>query len=438
MLGIANAIINNLLNNVFHAIWFYILTTNPKHSKQKMIMFCAISVVIAELLSLFTILGFGVEGKAFTLLYIAGSLVYIALYVFILQGGSKLKAFFIFFTYICAWAAVYVVSMILYNNVFGKWEPSIWIIRTFFNLILLLLYQLVFRRKIEKSGVAIEKASPMLVIVSGMAYFLLPILMIIYAFSEQNNLSLAATLFLLIFSVVVYVLMFSFIKHIARENELTAIEMQNKYLSDAVKNFEMQEKEIQQKRHDYRHHNALLAEYAKNGDTDAIIEYLNAYEKKEERKDKRLCANKTVDYILRSFLQKAENAGIEMTVNTAMHKETTVADTDLVAMVANMLENAINGCEKAHGQKKIDISVYHKDFKLVLLCKNTCTKNVKFENGIPVRKLGGGVGVQSMIASSDKYGGVYDFSLENGIFTCMFILNDVKSANCPLENANYP
>ena len=169
MLGTANAIINNLLNNVFHAVWFYMLTANPKHSKLKMGIFCVLSVVIAEALSLFTIFGFGVEGKAFTLLYIAGSLVYVVLYVFILQGGSKLKAFFIFFTYICAWAAVYVTSMVLYNNIFGKWEPSIWIVRTFFNLALLPVYQLFFRVKIEKSGVAIEKASPMLVMVSGMA-----------------------------------------------------------------------------------------------------------------------------------------------------------------------------------------------------------------------------------------------------------------------------
>ena len=426
MLGTTNAIINNLLNNIFHAVWFYMLTTNPKHSKIKMGIFCALSVVIAEVLSLFTIFGFGVEGKAFTLLYVAGSLVYVILYVFILQGGSKLKAFFIFFTYICAWAAVYVISMVLYNNVFGKWEPSIWIIRTFVNLILLPVYQLVFRAKIEKSGIAIEKASPMLVMVSGMAYFLLPILMIIYAFNEQNNLSLAATLFLLVFSVVVYVLMFHFIKHIGRENELLAIEMQNKYLTDAVKNFEKAEKEAQQSRHDYRHHNALLTEYAKSGDTDAIIEYLNAYGEKEQKKANSLCANKTVDYILRSFLQKAENADIKMTVSTAMRSETTIVDTDMVAILANMLENAIHGCNKAQGQKKIDISVYHKDFKLVLLCKNTCGRNVRFENGIPVRKLGGGVGVQSMIASSDKYGGVYDFSAENGMFTCMFILNDVK------------
>ena len=425
MLGVTNAIINNLLNNVFHAIWLYLLAVEPKYTKRKRILFCGLSVVVAEALSLFTIFDFGVEGKAFTLLYIVGSLVYAVLYIFLLQGGKKLKACFIFFSYICVWAAVYVVAMVLFNHVFRGWEPSIWIVRSVCNIALLFLYQFFIKAKIIKSGAAMEKASGMLVAVSGMAYLLLPILMLVYAFREQTTWSLLVTIFLLLFSLVVYWLLFRFIRQIERESELRGIELQNKVLTETVHNFEAAEQDARRIRHDQRHHDQMLLEYMKSGDTQAAISYLSQYDRqKQEDAPENFCANRTVNNILRVYLRKARQKGIAITTNIAMGETTAVADADLVAILGNMLENAINGCMTAEGARSMEVSIRHQDIKLVLQCRNTCAGNVPFENGLPVRK--GGVGVSSILASAEHYGGDVVFSEEGGVFTCAVLLNDMR------------
>ena len=48
---------------------------------------------------------------------------------------------------------------------------------------------------------------------------------------------------------------------------------------------------------------------------------------------------------------------------------------------------------------------------------NPCENTVRFENGLPVSdRPGHGIGVQSICAIVQRYGGVYDFLVQNGRF----------------------
>ncbi len=429
MLGVTNAIINNALNNILHAIWFYMLTQKPKHSKLTTAMLAALSVVIAEVLSLFTIFNYGVEGPAFTILYLIGTLVYVFFFVFLMNGEKKLKSLFIFFSYICVWATVYVISMVLYTYVFQSWEPSIWILRTIFNVILFVLYHYFFKTKIVRNGVAIEQASRALLLVSGMAYLLLPTLMIIYAFGERSLFILLCTAFLIAFAVAVYTLIFRFIGQVAREQQMQELELHNKYLLQRAENFEALEREVQKDRHDYKHHNAMLLQYAQNGDIKSMMDFLVGFDAREEEKYIQLCNNKIIDNILRSFLRKSENCKIVMNMDTKIDSQTNIKDVDMVAILGNMLENAVNACMASPEPRLIDVSIVKKGIKVVLEVKNTATGNIRFENGIPKRVKGGGVGVQSILYYADQYQGDVVFNYENGVFTCCVILNDISPKN---------
>ena len=429
MLGLTNAIINNALNNVFHAIWLCMLTQKPKHGKWVTALLASLSVVIAEALSLFTIFNYGVEGPAFTLLYIIGSVVYICFFVFLMNGEKKLKSLFMFFSYICVWAAIYVISMVLYTYVFTEWEPSIWILRSLFNIILLLLYHYIFEARIATKGEAIEQASKTLLLVSGMAYLLLPILMIVYAFGDRSFLLIFLTMFIIAYAAAVYALIFRFIKQVAREQQMQEVELHNKYLLQKAENFDLLEREMQKDRHDYKHHNAMLLQYAENGDIKGMIEYLDGFEAREDEKYKSLCNNKIVDNILHSFLRRAESHNIVMNIDTTIDLETNIQDVDMVAILGNMLENAVNGCIEAPEPRTIDVSIKKKGIKLVIKVMNTASGKIKFDNGVPVRKKGGGIGVQSILHYSDHYQGDVVFKYENGVFSCCVILNDIPTKN---------
>ena len=70
-----------------------------------------------------------------------------------------------------------------------------------------------------------------------------------------------------------------------------------------------------------------------------------------------------------------------------------------------------------------DVGIVSWTIGLVVMVASNILISTLFDAGV----AGNEQTVQSMIASSNKYGGVYDFSAENGMFTCMFVLNDVKN-----------
>lgn len=73
-----------------------------------------------------------------------------------------------------------------------------------------------------------------------------------------------------------------------------------------------------------------------------------------------------MDNILRVYLRKARENGITVTTDIDMRENTAVADVDLVAILGNMLENAINGCMSSKGVRALELSIWHRGVKLVL------------------------------------------------------------------------
>ena len=54
-------------------------------------------------------------------------------------------------------------------------------------------------------------------------------------------------------------------------------------------------------------------------------------------------------------------------------------------------------------------------------------EDIQFENGIPKSKIGDGIGVPSILRSAKRYGGEYDFSLQNGVSSCQLLLKASKT-----------
>lgn len=64
----------------------------------------------------------------------------------------------------------------------------------------------------------------------------------------------------------------------------------------------------------------------------------------------------------------------------------------------------------------MDVQFYERAGKLFLQVTNPCGP-VRFENGLPVSdRPGHGVGVQSICAIVQRYGGVYAFLVQDGRF----------------------
>lgn len=174
-------------------------------------------------------------------------------------------------------------------------------------------------------------------------------------------------------------------------------------------------------RHDLRHHLQYLAACLENGQTGQAQNYIfGICEEIKTQNVRRYCENEAANLILSAFAGRAERAGIVMNIQGALPAFILVSDSDLCVLLSNALENAIYACQPmvaAGIPCDIDVQVYVRNDKFFLQVTNPCRNGVRFEHGVPVSdRPGHGIGVQSICAIVERYGGIYAFSVQDGRF----------------------
>lgn len=174
-------------------------------------------------------------------------------------------------------------------------------------------------------------------------------------------------------------------------------------------------------RHDLRHHMQYLSSCIDNGRYQQAQEYIHEIcSGIEENKITVFCQNEVANLIISSFAGRAKDFGIPIEVRAEISQSIPVSESDLCVLLCNSLENALHACQK---QKEkglsgtIQVSMYEKKSKIFLQIINSCDTNILFDHGIPVTaEAGHGLGVRSICAIVERYGGIYDFSVKDDRF----------------------
>lgn len=229
------------------------------------------------------------------------------------------------------------------------------------------------------------------------------------------------------------ILVFRFYLHIGREKEFERenqlIQMNYRLLERQIEILEESVESARRLRHDIRHHNAVLAECARRGQTEELLQYLREYDREtDEGIPEVICANAAVNNMLSAYTRKAEREQIKVTLDVELGKNLEMPGIDLVAILANAYENAIYACMEVKRSLKeqecfINLMLKKKKNKLIISCSNTCRKETVLKDGKPKSEFTGGVGVSSIIRTAEKYGGEYDFKNDNGVFVFRLIMN---------------
>ena len=176
-----------------------------------------------------------------------------------------------------------------------------------------------------------------------------------------------------------------------------------------------------QYRHDMRHHLQYVSACIENGQEEQAQAYISGVCKEiEAQKVERYCENEAANLILSAFAGRAKKEGIQMKVKGTLPSFIMVSDSDLCVLLSNALENALHACQSLAAAKEtcvINVQFYIRDGHLFLQVENPCRDNVPFENGIPVsHEPGHGIGVQSICAIVERYGGMCTFLVQNHHF----------------------
>lgn len=213
------------------------------------------------------------------------------------------------------------------------------------------------------------------------------------------------------------------------ENKIALVEMNNRQLNIQLSMIQDSVEEARRIRHDMRHYNLLVAQYAEKGQIKELLQYVSDYVILNDTDDEpTYCDNVAANNILSAYVHKAKRQGIKVKLDVALEQEIAIHDLDLVAMLANLMENAIHGCINAKKPEPfIELYVGRKASKLVIYERNTAREDIQFENNMPKSEYGNGIGVSSIIRSAKRYGGEYDFSVDNGVFSCQLLLKVPKA-----------
>ena len=218
----------------------------------------------------------------------------------------------------------------------------------------------------------------------------------------------------------VYPVIFSSINSLSEAALKREVETQNKLLLAQIEAENIQLLADSRARHDRRHHDLVMLEFANNNDIESVREYLENLVESENKVwgEVRYCDNMTANTVLTAYEKKAKEKGISVKISANVSRDIDILPQDLVIVIANLFENAINATAKLKNKNKfIDISIKENSNRLLIKMENPCKGNLVFDESCF------GIGISSVVETAKKYDGMYDFSAENGVFSAKISLN---------------
>lgn len=198
----------------------------------------------------------------------------------------------------------------------------------------------------------------------------------------------------------------------------------NLQISQSVREIETlrrSQEKTREHRHDLRHHMQYVSSCIENEKFEQAQSYIRGIcSEIENNQVIPFCENEAANLILSAFAGRAKEKGICMKIKAQIPKEIHVSESDLCVLLSNALENALHACEKfqeTNIRGMIEVCAFMNKNRLFFEIKNSSEEELTFVNGIPVSFCPGhGIGVKSICALVDRYGGIYRFASEEKQF----------------------
>ncbi len=181
-------------------------------------------------------------------------------------------------------------------------------------------------------------------------------------------------------------------------------------------------------RHDYHNHIQSIKAMMAMGKQEELSDYLDNLEKDLDSIDIAIrTGNVGLDAILSSKVSIARKNEIEVNCTAKVPQDLNISDVHLCAIVGNLMDNAIEACEKISDKTAPRfIRVYIGLFKSQLyisVSNSTCEKHRKKLSDLITTKLGEhGFGLRRIDKIAEKYDGYVNRKNEPGIFATEVML----------------
>ena len=322
-------------------------------------VFCAAFVCLITLS--YTMLGESPQyyAGAFT------STIIMSFFVFLYTSAdSTCKKVFLFISYANVFCMFVCISLLLTSIFFkGASELTVYyarnIIRTILFIPMVFIYIRFLRPTVRTVSGKQRKTWYSISVVSVLFLAIFALFLVIFH-SEYAHIGRYIpffAIFVLLYMSILWVI-FGTVEAMIDESNAELINQNVAYLQGQLKTAKEHELAAKTVRNDFRHHNRNLVSRLEKGEIEDAVKYLKQYDHSlNESKINEFCPHITVNAILNSFYNKAQKNGIKAFIEADTSESTPVTDMDFVAVLSNLLENAVNGCIecKSNGEIRVNI-----------------------------------------------------------------------------------
>ncbi len=248
---------------------------------------------------------------------------------------------------------------------------------------------------------------------------------IIYHATERNyNIFLFVVLCLLFINICQYYTMIYISKKNISEQKLSLLKMQVEMQEENIQNLKEKYDETSKLRHDIKNYLSCSLEMAEHGDIEELINYLKTITEKRVYAASNYynAKRKVIGAVVNSKLGEAENKGFHIKCLITDEMDS-IPDIDIGIMLANLLDNAIEACEKNKGESDISLKTWSSAGYYCLEINNTVEMDILSCNPhlatVKKDKKIHGVGLKSVRDIIDKYDGMINFEQKSNKF-CVY------------------
>ena len=238
-------------------------------------------------------------------------------------------------------------------------------------------------------------------------------------------------LFMFVGLMVVNLLTFDMLRRThERERQMREMQLMVERADSTARLYRAKSNNYEQQRarnHEFKSRIAAIGMLARKGEYDRLLEMVEDVET-DYRNDRTFhdTGNIIVDNILDIKTDEMKMEGIDFHTKLGDLKELTIKDDDLVIILSNLLENAIEACRKCNKDREISFKFTIEEGNTILLMSNTYDGYSIMKNGtyISTKTDPGehGIGIKNIIRAIEKYHGDYTMEEKDGIFSFYMLI----------------
>lgn len=232
---------------------------------------------------------------------------------------------------------------------------------------------------------------------------------------------------MIVINIVFYTLLAKLDREYNLKIENRLLKQKNSLQLEYVKNTNALNEEIRAIRHDMKNRIIYLKEIFLNGSYEEGISYADNMIEKIDSMHKQIYTGRfAFDAVVNTKLMEAGDKNISVVYNIMCSLDNNIEDDDLVSLIGNIFDNAIEACECVQGRKEIYLEAKKAHSYLLITIKNTVRESVLKNN--PQLKstkkdvINHGLGTKNVKKIVERYNGFVTYEEENDEFVCKVML----------------